>query len=243
VCSNYIPVTSSDRMLAFFGVERARDDLPADVWPTGLAPFLRLAQDGSGRWVADDGLFGLLPHFAVEVAQGRRTYNARTETVATLPSFRQSWSRGWRCIIPADAIYEPNWESGKAQRWVIYQDGGVPMGIAGIYCKWRHPDGSEHFTFAMLTINADAHPLMRRFHRPQDEKRMVVILSPQDYGAWLACPVQEAPRFFVPWQGLLRADASPLPPRTPKVAAAPVPTRRPPAPPAPTAAPRTGDLF
>ena len=50
-----------------------------------------------------------------------------------------------------DWIYEPNWESGKAQRWVIYQDGGVPMGIAGIYRKWRHPDGSEHFTFAYIS--------------------------------------------------------------------------------------------
>jgi putative SOS response-associated peptidase YedK len=97
-----------------------------------------------------DGLFGLLPHFAVEVAEGRRTYNARTETVETLPSFRESWKRGWRCIIPAEAFYEPNWESGKAVRWVIQQAGGVPMGIAGIYRPWRHQDGREVFTFAMI---------------------------------------------------------------------------------------------
>ena len=41
--------------------------------------------------------------------------------------FRQSWANGWRCIVPA------NWESGKAERWIIQQPGGVPMGIAGIY--------------------------------------------------------------------------------------------------------------
>lgn len=207
-------------MLTFFGVERGRDELPSDVWPTGLAPFLRLAEDDSGRWIADDGLFGLLPHFAVEVAQGRRTYNARTETVARLPSFRQAWSRGWRCIIPVEAFYEPNWESGKAQRWIIHQEGGVPMGIAGIYRKWRHPDGTEVFSFSMLTINADGHPVMQRFHRPGDEKRMVVILDPADYGAWLSCPVTEAPRFFRQWQGHLVAAPSPLPPRAPRAAGA-----------------------
>lgn len=63
----------------------------------------------------------------------------------------------------------------------------MPFGVAGIYCPWRHPDGRELLSFAMLTVNADDHPLMKRFHRPEDEKRMVVILDPEDYGNWLAC--------------------------------------------------------
>ncbi|HEY3048039.1 MAG TPA: SOS response-associated peptidase family protein [Polaromonas sp.] len=150
MCSNYRPVTRSDRMLTFFGVERERDELPADVWPLGLAPFIRRAEDGSGNKVVDDGLYGLLPHFAAELAYGRRTYNARSETVAKLASFRESWSTGWRCIIPAESIYGPCWESGKAVRWVIHQAGAVPMGIAGIYRKWSHPDRREVFTFAMI---------------------------------------------------------------------------------------------
>jgi len=217
VCSNYRPVTRSDRMLTFFGVERGLDQVPADVWPTGLAPFIRLAEDGSiSKFEVHDGLFGLLPHFAVEVAQGRRTYNARTETVATLPSFRESWRKGWRCIIPAEFFYEPNWETGQAVRWLIQQPMAVPMGIAGIYRKWRHPDGREVFTFAMLTVNADGHPVMSRFHKPGDEKRMVVILDRADYGAWLACPVAEAPKFFKQWMGPLEALPSPLPPRAPQ---------------------------
>ena len=57
------------------------------------------------------------------------------------------------------------------------------MGIAGIYRKWRHPNGRKDFTFAMLTVNADEHPVMQRFHKPGEEKPMVVILVPQDYGA------------------------------------------------------------
>ena len=216
MCSNYRPVTRSDRLLTYFGVERARDEPPVDVWPLGLAPFIRLAEDGSGNKIIDDGLFGLLPHFAVELAAGRRTYNARSETVAKLASFRQSWANGWRCIVPAEAFYEPNWESGKAERWIIQQPGGVPMGIAGIYRKWRHPDGREVFTFSMLTVNADGHSVMQRFHKPGEEKRMVVILDPQDYGQWLSSPVEEVPAFFKQRHGTLEARPAALPPRAPR---------------------------
>ena len=216
MCSNYTPVTQSDRLLKFFGVVRERDEMPVDMWPLGLAPFIRLAEDGSGNPVCDDGVFGLLPHFAVEMAAGRKTYNARSETVARLPSYREAWSRGWRCIIPAEIIYEPNWETGRAVRWAIRQPGSVPMGIGGIYRKWRHPDGREFFTFAMLTVNADGHEVMQRFHKPGDEKRMVLVIDPKDYGRWLSCRVDEAPSFFAQWQGRLDAVEAPLPPRAPK---------------------------
>lgn len=216
MCSNYRPVTRSDRVLTYFGVERERDEPSVDVWPLGLAPFIRLAEDGSGNKTVDDGVYGLLPHFATEMAQGRKTYNARSETVAIKPSFRQSWAKGWRCIVPVESFYEPNWETGKAVRWLIQQPGAIPMGIAGIYRKWRHPDGRDLFTFAMLTVNADGHPVMKHFHKPEDEKRMVLILDPKDYGPWLSCSVAEAPAFFRQWHGPLEAYAAPLPPRAPR---------------------------
>jgi putative SOS response-associated peptidase YedK len=233
VCSNYVPVTRQDRLLSFFGVHRERDDAPVDTWPTGMAPFIRRAEEGSGHQrIVHDGVFGLLPEFAKELAFGRRTYNARSETVDRLPSFRDAWRRGWRCIIPAEIIYEPLYahDGAKPQRWAIYQPGAVPMGIAGIYTKWRHPEGHELFSFAMLTVNADGHAFYQRFHAPGDEKRMPIILAPQDYDAWLGCKVAEAPRFFRTWDGPLQAEAAPLPPRAP--AASSVRTTRPKEPPA-----------
>ena len=220
MCSNYRPVTRMDRLLTFFGVERDRDEVPQDVFPLGLAPFIRLRRvdptQASAERVVEDGIFGLLPHFASEVAYGRKTYNARSETVAKLASFKQAWRDGQRCIVPAECFFEPNWETGSAVRWRIGQAGDVPMGIAGIYATWRHPDGREMSTFAMLTVNADVHPLMRRFHRPGEEKRMVVILHPDDYAEWLSCAVAEAPKFFRRWEGPLDAAPEPLPPRAPR---------------------------
>ncbi len=239
MCANYVPVTRRARLLSFFGVERDRDGHPADTFPLNVAPFIRLAQDGEGTLpVVADGLFGLLPHFAAEVGFGRRTYNARSETVHRLPSFRDAWAKGHRCIIPAEAIYEPNYESGKAERWTIYQEGQVPFGIAGIYTQWRDfRTGQNLFSFSMLTVNADDHPLLRRFHKPEDEKRMVVILHPGDYAQWLACPVGEAHRFMQQWMGPLLAAPLPLPPRAPKASSVATARPRKPEP------PETGRLF
>lgn len=206
-------------MLTFFGVERGRDDPAVDAWPTAIAPFLRLHEPGSGnRIVVNDGVFGMLPAFAVELGYGRRTYNARTETVDRLPSFREAWSRGWRCVIPVEFIYEPYYESSEAKpvRWKIQGPMGHPFGIAGLYRLWRHPDGRELFSFTMLTVNADDHPFYRSFHKPGDEKRMPVILRREEYGEWLGCPVEEARKFFKQYHGPLEAAAAPLPPRAPR---------------------------
>lgn len=212
MCSNYRPVTNAEVLKTFFNVERA-DSPNVDAWPTGLAPFIKLAEDGSGNKVVEDGHFGLLPHFAKELVYGRRTYNARAETVAEKPSYRQSWKQNWRCIVPAAWIYEPCYESGKAVRTRVHQPKHVPMGIAGIYNRWRDADGVLHWSFAMLTVNADGHPVFQRLHKPGDEKRMVVILDPVDHDRWLTCDVDEAKTFFKQWTGPLEMIADPLPPR------------------------------
>ena len=218
MCANYQPVTRMDRLLTYFGVERKPEDAsPPEIWPLGLAPFIRLHEDGSGNKLVEDGLFGLLPHFAKELAYGRRTYNARSETIHQLPSFKDSWAHARRCIIPAEAIFEPCYESGKAERWCIRQPGDVPMGIAGVYRQWRGPDGRVLWTFAMITVNAQGHPVFQRMHAPGDEKRMVTILHPQEYDRWLRCPLAEAVTFFSQWQGPLEAFPAPLPSRARKV--------------------------
>lgn len=200
MCSNYKPVTRLDHLVSFFGVSRDFTEPPPEwdpeIWPLRLAPF-----------------------FAKETAYGRKTFNARTETVAILPSFRDAWRRGQRCIVPAEAIYEPCYETGKAVRWRIEQSGGVPLGIAGIWTE--HPtltrqDGTPLMSFAMLTVNADGHPVFQRMHAPQDEKRMVVILHPNDYDRWLTCSLDEAPSYFRQWLGPLYAYPKPLPPRKPR---------------------------
>ena len=212
MCSNYRPVTRSDWMLGLFGIERSEDAVPADCWPTGLAPFIRLAR--SGQREVQTGHFGLLAHFATEVTAGRRTYNARSETAHIKPSFRDAWRKSRRCIVPVEYIFEPCWETGQAVRWKIGQPHGAPFGVAGLYNEW-HPPGAAPgsppvHSFTMLTCNGDAHPLMRRMHRPEDEKRMVIILDPSDYEGWLTCSPDEAHAYLRPWLGELVGESAPL---------------------------------
>lgn len=108
------------------------------------------------------------------------------------PSYRDAWRLGRRCIIPAEAFYEPDWRSGRAVPTRISRADGQPMGIAGIWTGWKAPDGRVVRSMSMLTVNADQHPLMKNFHRPEDEKRMVVILNEEDFDAWLD-PTHTAP--------------------------------------------------
>ncbi len=176
------------------GVEGARPH-GNDIWPAHEAIFIRRPKDaedtGSDR-EAVRGRFGLIPHWAKDDSFGRRTYNARSETVAVKPSYRDAWRLGRRCIIPAEAFYEPDWRSGRAVSTRISRADGQPMGIAGIWSGWKAPSGETVRSFSMLTVNADEHPLMNRFHKPEDEKRMVVILREDQYAQWLAVTPVEA---------------------------------------------------
>jgi putative SOS response-associated peptidase YedK len=87
----------------------------AHVWPSYTGLFIRHPKvkqhgDGIAPWrEAMSGSFGLVPHWAKDTSLAKRTYNARSETVATKPSYRDAWRLGRRCIIPAEAIYEPDW--------------------------------------------------------------------------------------------------------------------------------------
>ena len=96
--------------------------------------------------------------------------------------------------MPAEAIYEPNYESGKAEWWCIQRADGHPMALAGLWERKQWGDDAPSWSFTMLTVNADSHPVMRRFHKPCDEKRTVVVLDDNEVHAWLAAPNEDTMR-------------------------------------------------
>jgi putative SOS response-associated peptidase YedK len=192
MCSHYQAVKERERYLKQYAVLPPAGADKFDIWPCYTSTFIR------GSRQALSGLFGLIPHWASDATFGRRTYNARSETVAVKPSFRDAWKNGQHCIIPAEAFFEPDWRSGKAVPTRIALADGQPMGIAGLWSAWQSPQGLVH-SFTMLTINADQHPLMRQFHKPADEKRMVVILPPDRYDAWLQASPAQSMAFMRPY--------------------------------------------
>lgn len=202
MCSNYQAVTTTERLRLFFGVEAPPPQVRTDVWPLYEAPFIRRHPNKDVGDAAVPprevmaGLFGLVPFWAGEIKYGRRTYNARSETVAKLPSFRDPWAKAQHCIVPVEWIYEPDHRSGTPIPTRIQRKDGKPMGIAGLWTSNRKATGAEVFSFTMLTVNATNHELFRLYHRPEDEKRMVVILREDQYDDWLDAPASRSMDFM-----------------------------------------------
>jgi putative SOS response-associated peptidase YedK len=103
-------------------------------------------------------------------------------------------------------------------RWRIRLAGNEPTAIAGLWRAWEEPDGVASLSFTMLTLNADEHPLMRRFHKLGDEKRSVVIIRPHEYADWLSCRSTDEARSFLQLYPAdeMHAEPFPLPPRAPR---------------------------
>ena len=172
-----------------------------EVFPGYQGVFIRAAKNSAG----DErelvvGPWGLIPWFAKERKLKFPTSNARSEELSAKASYKHPWARGQRCIIPAQAFFEPNWESGKHVPWRFTRSDGAPWGLAGLWNTWADPATGEVLeSYTMLTINADAHPLMNRMHRPdpkrppnQQDKRSVVPIEQADVEQWLHAPLADA---------------------------------------------------
>lgn len=174
---------------------------PRDVFPRQPGPFIRRARHDPGySRELTVGRWGLIPWFSKTADVKFSTNNARSEELAAKATFKDPWRRGQRCIIPAATFDEPNWESGKNVWWRFARADGDPWGLAGLWNVWRDPaTGEEVESYTMLTINADAHPLMSRMHKPdpklgpdKQDKRSVIPIELADVDQWLAGTVQEA---------------------------------------------------
>lgn len=189
MCANFKP-SNQVAWATAFRATFPEGEFKRESFPGYRAPIVTNEDRGDGVLA----IFGMLPHWA-KPDLVRRTYNARSETALEKPSFRHAWRNGQFCIVPADVIYEPNYETGKPVRWAIRDVDGRPLGVAGI---WEVREGSDgpQYSFALLTINADDHPVMNRMHKPGEEKRMVVILEPGSYEEWLHVKPEHAPSWL-----------------------------------------------
>ena len=235
MCSHYQAEKRRNQIERQFGILLPPDwDAPLGgphIYPTQFAPIIRRPpeRESGDEAVPDfevvDARFGLLPGFAKDIRYGTRTYNARSETAATLASFKHAWAKGRRCIVPCQGIYEPDWRTGKhIPTKFTAADNGM-LGVAGLWQPWRAPTGEWVNTFAMLTLNADEHDLMKHMHRPdpsrppeKQDKRMVVILPAAQYVEWLDAPVERSREFMQQYPAdLLVATPEPVPKKAQKL--------------------------
>ena len=191
MCVQYLTTANADWVKTTFDLELPKTQAH-DVFPTYPGPII-LRSHQTNRSAIGMARFGLLPSWAKEENFGRHTYNARAETVDEKPSYRTAWKSRHYALALADQFYEPCYETGKAVRTGIRQVNGEPMAIASIWDTWTEPDTGELIvSFSMLTINANDHPVMQRFHKPEEEKRTVVPLRPELFNAWLDATPESA---------------------------------------------------
>lgn len=194
MCVNFVPVHPSalHRITGAVFVQ----PYPLETFPGYVAPILRA--EGTALQ-ASTAAFGLISAWSKDRVIGRRTYNARSETVAEKPSYRTAWNRRQFCLVPMLQFYEPCWETGKAVRWRIHRKDDTPFTIAAIWDSWTDRETGEIIeSFSMLTINADGHSVMGRFHRPTDERRSLVVVSSENWNHWLSATPAMAAELMQP---------------------------------------------
>jgi putative SOS response-associated peptidase YedK len=127
--------------------------------------------------------WGLIPSWSKDPSIGNRLINARAESAATKPSFREAFGNR-RCLILADGFFEWKKQGRKKQPYLIRMRDGKPFAFAGLWECWHPPDDGPVETCAILTTNANE--LVQPLH-----DRMPAILKPQDYDRWLNPDVHE----------------------------------------------------
>ena len=204
MCNRYAPPRPEEVQQRWLPRQASVSFPAGPVFPRGPGPFIRARRRGApgdaGALELVVGQWALVPAFAKSARLPYSTNNARFEELAAKASYRQPWARGQRCIIPAAWFDEPCWETGRNVWWRFRRVDGQPWALAGLWNTWTDPASGELVeSYTMLTLNADAHPLMRRMHKPdpalppeRQDKRSVVILQAQHEAAWLHGTPDEA---------------------------------------------------
>ena len=199
MCSRYFLDADGNVIAYAFRVppdERIRPRF--NIAPGQEAPVIRMSGQGAResamlRW-------GLVPAWAKDPSVGSRMINARSESAAQKPAFREAL-RVRRCAVPASGFYE--WTGAPRHRipHALRVEGEPLVAFAGLWERWLDVEGRALETFTILTTAAN-----ERVARLHD--RMPAILAPREVEAWIAGTPQEAARLLQPYPADVMSEHS-----------------------------------
>ena len=177
MCGRFAFYSPTEATAALFGATASTEVEPRyNIAPTQFIAAVRHDEQNEPelamlRW-------GLVPFWAKDPSIGNRMINARAETVAEKPSFRNAY-RKRRCLILADGFYEWRKEGeGKTPYFISLAD-GAPFAFAGLWENWTDKESKESLQTAAIITTA-ASDFLAQLHQ-----RMPVVLRPDRAGRWL----------------------------------------------------------
>ncbi|MFZ5616631.1 MAG: SOS response-associated peptidase [Pseudomonadota bacterium] len=187
MCGRFLFTSPPDAVGRAFGIA-IRDNFPPryNIAPTQPIGIVRLNEKREREFAL--ARWGFIPSWArkdyLEKTGGKPLINARGETVADKPTFRNAFRRR-RCLIPADGFYEWRTEKGARQPYLIKPVVGGLLAFAGVWETAIDPDGGEIDTAAIIT--AQSGPDIAPLHN-----REPVVVALKDYAQWLNADEQSA---------------------------------------------------
>lgn len=185
MCGRFVQTQEAENYGAYFSVDVIRTDAVLRSWNVAPTKQVYAVAEHQGERQLGTFSWGLVPFWAKDPKIGARLINARVETAAEKPSFRDSFAAR-RCIIPAEGFYE--WEPkdrGKLPHY-FFDVQQRPLAMAGLWSSWKDPDSGDRLrTCTILTGHPD--PVVERIH-----DRMPVILPDSVWDAWLDSEITDA---------------------------------------------------
>ena len=154
-----------------------------NVAPTQTVAVVRRPPDSARQRELVWMRWGLIPSWANDPAIANRMINARAETAAQKPAFRQAFRRR-RCLVVADGFYEWQPVGKRKQPYYFRMRDQRPFGLAGLWEVWKSPEDETIESCTILTTEAS--PLVAPMH-----DRMPAIIAPEDYDRWLDAAIED----------------------------------------------------
>ena len=186
MCGRYVIGRSASELVEDLEITQTSGDIDLprfNVAPGTAVPVVRSIEDGRELVALH---WGLVPWFERSRDGAYRRINARSETVAEKPAYRDSL-QSKRCIIPASGFFE--WTGTRKNRqphYIVHGDRALML-FAGLWAKWRHPETKEVLESATI-LTTQPNQLVRELH-----DRMPVILDPSTVPLWLDPAITRGP--------------------------------------------------
>lgn len=190
MCGRFALKAPPSELVTRFGLDECVEFSPRyNISPGTDIPVIRQSPDGKRvlhllRW-------GLIPHWAKDPGIGAKLNNARGESVAEKPSFREAFKRR-RCLVPANGFYEWAVENHKKQPYYISLKSGELMAMGGLWESWKSSDGVIVRSVCIITTGANE--VMTPIH-----DRMPVLIEPGNWQAWLNATTDEVLPLVAPY--------------------------------------------